>query len=343
MSTTGTAKILVIRRDNIGDLICTTPMIHALRAHFPQARIDVLANSYNAPALAGNPDINHVYAYRKAKHRDEHESKLGIWWGTLKLSMRLRKTHYDIVIAASPGALRFAKHLNAKRVIAFGDETTGITDPVCFPTTEEHAVESMFHLLSPLGITCTTPSTLVLNPDANKVTALAHKLNLHKPSDRTVAIHISARKLSQRWPVDHFVELITRLLATDAVDTVLIFWAPGSEHDAKHPGDDAKMAQIIAALPGKSVIPVQTHALHELITGLSLADTVICSDGGAMHIAAALGKPIVCLFGNSGAHVWRPWGVPHTLLQTENKEVKEISATTVFNAWHHLRQTTAKN
>ncbi|MBI3715416.1 MAG: hypothetical protein HY255_05435 [Betaproteobacteria bacterium] len=43
--------LLVIRRDNIGDLVCTTPLLAALRTHFPQARIEVLANSYNAPVL----------------------------------------------------------------------------------------------------------------------------------------------------------------------------------------------------------------------------------------------------------------------------------------------------
>ncbi len=58
-------KILVIRRDNIGDLVCTTPMLSGLRRRFPGAHIAVLVNSYNAPVLAGNPDIDEVCVYRK--------------------------------------------------------------------------------------------------------------------------------------------------------------------------------------------------------------------------------------------------------------------------------------
>ena len=54
-------KILVIRRDNIGDLVCTTPLLAALRARFPDAWIGVLANSYNAPVLSGYPHVNDVF------------------------------------------------------------------------------------------------------------------------------------------------------------------------------------------------------------------------------------------------------------------------------------------
>lgn len=50
-------RILVIRRDNIGDLVCTLPLIRALREYFPRAWIGALANSYNRDVLMGNPDL----------------------------------------------------------------------------------------------------------------------------------------------------------------------------------------------------------------------------------------------------------------------------------------------
>lgn len=53
-------RILVIRRDNIGDLVCTIPMISALRQRFPEAYPAALVNSYNAPVLANNPELNAV-------------------------------------------------------------------------------------------------------------------------------------------------------------------------------------------------------------------------------------------------------------------------------------------
>ena len=62
-------KILVIRRDNIGDLVCTTPLISALRLRYPRAHIAALVNTYNRQVLEGHPDLDAVYAYAKAKHR----------------------------------------------------------------------------------------------------------------------------------------------------------------------------------------------------------------------------------------------------------------------------------
>ena len=61
------SRILLIRRDNIGDLVCTTPVFRALRERWPRAHIGVLVNSYNAPVLENNPDVDAVYAYTKAK------------------------------------------------------------------------------------------------------------------------------------------------------------------------------------------------------------------------------------------------------------------------------------
>ena len=58
-------SILIIRRDNIGDLVCTTPLIAALRKRYSKASIGVLANSYNAPVLDGNSDVDDLYAYSK--------------------------------------------------------------------------------------------------------------------------------------------------------------------------------------------------------------------------------------------------------------------------------------
>ncbi|HRE18743.1 MAG TPA: hypothetical protein PLW86_17010, partial [Rhodocyclaceae bacterium] len=77
-------NILVIRTDNIGDLVCTTPLLSALRQRHPQAWIGVLANSYSAPVLAGNPDVDAVLVYRKAKHLAPGESVLAAHWSRLR-------------------------------------------------------------------------------------------------------------------------------------------------------------------------------------------------------------------------------------------------------------------
>jgi ADP-heptose:LPS heptosyltransferase len=55
-----------------------------------------------------------------------------------------------------------------------------------------------------------------------------------------------------------------------------------------------------------------------------------------MHMAAALNRPIVALFGDSNAKRWRPWGVPFKILQPSTQEVKDITTAQIIDAWHHL-------
>ena len=80
-----------------------------------------------------------------------------------------------------------------------------------------------------------------------------------------------------------------------------------------------------------------TAALEELIGGLSLCDAVLCADGGAMHVAAALHRPIVALFGNSLPSRWRPWGIEHRVLQAPSHTVLDISTHEVIEALDQLR------
>jgi heptosyltransferase III len=60
-------KILLVRNDNVGDLICTTPAIEALRKKYPNNQIDIVVNSYNYDAIHNNPFVNKIYCYTKPK------------------------------------------------------------------------------------------------------------------------------------------------------------------------------------------------------------------------------------------------------------------------------------
>lgn len=328
-------KILVIRRDNIGDLVCTTPLISALRRHFPDAHIAALVNSYNAPVLDGNPELDEVCVYRKAKHREAGESKLAIWLATLGLMLRLRRRNFDLAIVATPahqpGALRFARWVRAKRVIAYaGDDTpppgeSGHSDGA-------HECEAVMRLLRPLGID-EAPGPLRVFPAA----ALAAQVALPAGDGPLIALHISARKPAQRWPIERFAQLAQALHAARGA-RFLLFWSPGADDHAQHPGDDDKAARLIELCSGLPLLACPTQRLEQLIAGLSRCDRVICSDGGAMHLAAGLGKPMVCFFGNSGAPRWRPWGVAHELLQPPSLKVSDVSLDAALQAFARLEQ-----
>ena len=339
-------RILVVRRDNIGDLVCTTPLIRALRLRYPEARIDALVNSYNLPVVAHNPDLDNAYAYTKAKHRAPGESLLGVTWRRMRLMWQLRSTRYDLVVLANGGCLkrplRLARLIAPKHTLGFfkaNVDGAGIVDLRVQETVPRHGheVEAIFALLEPLGI-APPPGPLVLAADPQQLAHVRQRLRAQTWfADRpTLAVHISARKPSQRWPAPHFVAALRTLRAQRDVQFML-FWSPGSEDNPLHPGDDAKAAEIRSALPPDfPLLPWPTAHLDELIGGLAACSGMLCSDGGAMHIGAALGLPIACFFGQSDVETWRPWGVVQRIMQAPSLDAADIAPETACQALDEL-------
>ncbi|RCS58314.1 glycosyltransferase family 9 protein [Parvibium lacunae] len=329
-------KILIVRRDNIGDLVCTLPLLEAIKAQEPDSQLYAYVNRYNAPILQhyvsqhARPDPTKVlagyWAYQKDKHRLPGETRLGIFWQRWKQAQQMRQHQFDWVLLAggiNDSTLRWAQWLKPTQIVR-QDQLAQYAGA--------HEVERTCSLLTALGLPYQTP-VATLRPDSATASLLASTLPAHLPVQR-VAIHISARKPSQRWPVGHFIELANTLAAQGL--GVLLFWAPGSAQDPTHPGDDDKLRHILAQCDRRHVVPVRTDTLSELIAGLDLAQSVICADGGAMHVAAALGKPIVALFGDSEASRWHPWGVPHVVLQDPARDVQHLTVSQVFTAWQGL-------
>ncbi len=333
-------RILVIRRDNIGDLVCTTPLISALRGKYPRAWVGVLASSYNAPILEGNPDIDEVFAYRR--DRSGETNRLRLIAERVRMALILRGKRIDYALIATPTfqrrAIRFARWSGAKSIVGFA----GARDPrrrldivVPVALTEMSEVEDVLRLGVPLGIEGPPPPLKVVpDPDAvaHAMTAVAAT---RREGEVLIGVHISARKPSQRWPQERYVAAM-RALAERQHASFMMFWTPGNGDTLPLPGDDHKARHLLNAVHDLNVFAWPTENLSRLVGGIAACDFMLMPDGGAMHIAAALGKPIVCLFGRSDAARWRPWGVPHELLQAHSQLVGDISVDQVVMACERM-------
>jgi heptosyltransferase III len=331
-------KILVIRRDNIGDLVCTTPLFAALRRRYPGAHLAALVNSYNRAVLEGNRDLDAVYAYTKLKHRAPGESAFGIVLDRLRLLARLRRERFDHVVLAKSGfdrhGLALARPLKARSIVGFAapGKKSGLTQALPAPANNElHEVEVMMQLAAALDAR-DAPGPLRVFPSSQEIAKWRERF---PPGKRQwVAVHISAREPGRIWPVEKFVELLGSLNAG-----VVLLWSPGSADDPRHPGDDARAAAI-ASRTGRGVVlvPAKTGRLEDLIAVLSLCDGFIGPDGGAMHLAAALGLPVVALFENlpyKRRH-WHPWQVPHEMVWPETRDIADLPVERVAQAWARL-------
>lgn len=308
------ARILILRRDNIGDLVCTTPLIAALRAQLPQAWLGALVTTYNAEVLAGNPALDEVFVYEKLKHRSG--SLLSHLRSRLGQLSRMRERRIDCVLvpAPSPRALKLARSLNPGRVLA---------SPVA-ASPRQHEVDRVYELGRAMGLRG-KPGPMYLQPNPQARAGLAARLG----AGPFTAIHISARRPAQRWPLERYAALAA-LMARES--RVLLLWAPGGSDNPGHPGDDALAAEVLRVARNPGVVPVPTADLRTLIAALSLVERVVCPDGGAMHLAAALGKPVVALFGDSPVDRWRPWSVPHRVLRPQTSDLADLPVEPVFEA-----------
>lgn len=328
MGPPGAPRILIVRRENIGDLVCTTPLLRALRRQLPAATLCVLATRYNRAVLENHPDVDDLFSYTKAKHRLPGEHRAAIYLDRARLIWRLARMRFDWALLPGgphPSALRFARWIAPRRLLVRGPAAAAAG---------AHEAQQSCHLLTAMGLEYEAPPARVV-ADAGLAEAVRLRMTRHLglAPQRLVALHISARRPSQRWPAERFAEL-ARLLHRRHGCALMLLWAPGAEDDPAHPGDDGKAAQVLAACADLPVFPAPTQTLSELMAALAICDRMVCADGGAMHLAAGLGKPMVCLFGDSPADRWHPWGVRYELLQAN--PVTLIPASAAADAFGRL-------
>lgn len=332
-------KLLVVRRDNIGDLVCTTPLFTALRRRFPEAEIEALVNTYNGGVLAGHPDVDVVHAYEKRKH-GEGLSWPRIYGARLALLGELRRRAFDVAILAGAPvqrhALSLVRWIRARSIIGFVEQRPvhGISVPVEHEAGAAlHEVADAFRLLAPLGIDGPPPPLRVM-PSETAVARANAAWECRRCAGLRVAIQISARKPSQRWGSSSFAELARRIRAGG--DDCMILWSPGRSDDPRHPGDDEKVRSILTDAGEGACFAYPTMKIEMLVGALASSDVFVGPDGGAMHLAAGLGKPVVAMFGDSNPERWKPWGVPSRVLQAPSRGVADISVDEVLAAYDEI-------
>ncbi len=311
-------NILIIRRDNIGDLLCTTPLLRGLKDQLKVCRLDVVTNSYVAPVLKGSHLIDDLYIYHKLKHG--HTSFLKAAFERFRLIFNLRKYHYDYILAFDHRALNLTRYLSKTKVL------TPIQD-----WADQTEVERAWELGQRIGLKGVPgPLALPLYSSSSDI-----------KNTQILGIHISARRVRQQYPIAQWIKLIRELYDLDTKLIFHVFWSPGDSKSPMHPGDDDKAVILKKELKDLPVNFMPTPTLESLIESMQTCGSMIMADGGAMHIAAALNRPIVALFGDSNPKRWRPWGVPYKILQNNTEHVKDIEPSKIIDAWLNLINSTS--
>lgn len=302
-------RILVIRVDLIGDVVLSLPAVRALRRAYPQAAIDMLVLPAATGVLAGERDIARVLTYDfNIWRRPAGLFNPRNWQGVRPLLAMLREPRYDLCVSVSGdwGSV-LARLSGARRRVGYaGEAYPGLmTDPVPgrrYAVTM-HEVEYVLRLARAAGGVVAAEDALprlgVAPEAAAGIECVLQRAGLGGNSRPLVALHAGAQNgRAKRWPAAHWAALADRLTA-ELGARVILTGAPG----------DAPLTAAIQRRARRAVhdLAGQT-SLPELVALLAQCDLVVSGDSGPLHIACAVGTPVVGLYGPTDPNISGPLG-----------------------------------
>lgn len=302
------AKRILIRTTNwIGDAVMTTPVVRAVRRNFPDAHIGVLAKPWVAPVFNANPHVDQVLLYdTKGLHKG--------FSGKQRQAKELRRDRWDagIVLPNSfESALLFAM---ARIPIRIGYKTQLrhflLTHPVFLDQQlkdHSHETDHYLRLLKLIGLKTGQPELeLVISSDDQTRGRDLLRENGIDEAETVIGINPGAAfGTAKRWPVERFAQLAD-LLVEKYNGRILIFGGPGEQDVAQSIA--TAMTHTSLSLSGKTTL-VEAMALVERCRLL------VTNDSGLMHIAAALHRPLVAIFGPTNPVTTGPLDLQATIVR----------------------------
>ena len=292
-------RILLIKPSSLGDIVHALPTLAAIRRTFPEARISWLVKKQWAPILYRHPLLDEVI---------EVEFSAA---GLLGLIGPLRARRFDVVVDLQ-GLLRtgvLSRLCGAPMRIGFADAREGspffYTRRIVGPMREMHAVDRYLRLASAMGANERKPEfVLPDSPDEEgRRQSLFAKVGLDGASN-VIGIAPSARWLTKRWAAESFAAVADQLQQEGLYKVVFI----GAKQEKS---EIAEVKQAMKTNAGDLTGLTTVGELPSVMRGLCL---LITNDSGPMHVAAAVGTPVVAVFGPTSPACTGPYGDGHTVL-----------------------------
>ncbi len=296
-------RLAVFKMRNIGDVLMVTPVLRALRETFPEAKISVIVNSGTEAMLANNPHIDEVLVYRR---KDNSRGKIRRLFDELSFVRDLRRRRFDLTIGFTEGDRTAwyswfcgAPHRFGivKRLV---DKTPAYNHPLR-PTKEVlHEVERHFVLLEKAGLHLRTskPGNLCLVvPDELRAWAREQFAPL-RPA-RIVHIHPVSRWLWKCWSNESMAQVID-WLQTERQSRVVVTTGPAQR-------EMERAREIVRLCKTRPVFHDGNLSLGQIAALSAESDGYFGVDTAPMHMAAAVGVPVIALFGPTDPQNWGPW------------------------------------
>ncbi|MBI3615070.1 MAG: glycosyltransferase family 9 protein [Candidatus Omnitrophica bacterium] len=295
-------RILIVRTDRIGDVILSTPVIRALRAAFPDAYLGMMVRPANRELIEGNPDLDAVILFDK-----DGPQKSGR--GTLRFAGELRKHRFDtaLILHSTNRVILLAWLAGIRRRIGYARRLRWLlTDPVPYIKREgdRHELEYNLDLLRRIGVESKerTLSVPVRPEQEQKVGIFLEAHGISNGSGSLIAVHPGASCPSKRWPADRFAQVADGLAGRYQARIIVV----------TGPEEVQFGEQVVGRMAHPALRALGTLSLGEMGALLKRARCLVSNDSGPVHLACAVGTPVVSIFGRWGGGLsptrWGPTG-----------------------------------
>jgi lipopolysaccharide heptosyltransferase I len=279
-------KILILKPSSLGDVVQALPVLRLLKRHYPSSDIYWWVETRNASLLEGDPDLAGLFLFER-----DRWARPWNWAEMGKSVLELRRHRFDLVIDLQALARSAAIGWLANGGCFVGLHDTRELAPGYYdlsvprPSSETHAVDWYLETLRALNIPIHQNFDWLPRRDA-----LAEEVrSIWSLDDRPmVALLPGARWENKRWPVEHFAQMVRELYAARED---LRFAILGGKSDSTFAHD------ISTAAPDVCLNLTGRTSLIQMVEVIRHCRIVVTNDTGPMHVAAALRKPVVGIFG----------------------------------------------
>ncbi|MBS1911472.1 MAG: glycosyltransferase family 9 protein [Bacteroidetes bacterium] len=312
-------RVLLMRYDRIGDMVITTPLIDALKQIAPQCEIDVLASPVNASVLRDDPRIAHTWIWPNGIR------------GRLRTIRACRRRRYDLVLQLILGRTTLPALLAgllAPHGRTVGNSVAGQEFMMNYVsnTAGEHFSDRTFAVLSgavALSAPLHRPPYRLIVPESDRRSVAERLEAAGLAGRRFIVLNISAGTPDRELSDHRNIELARELSQFGCL--VAVTGAPGYRDTVER----------IAAASGS--VPLVFGSILAAAEALGRACLLVSPDTGTIHVASAMGTPVVALFPNSGNPAgWRPDGVPYRVIAVPSELVADVNLPEVIVAVRDL-------
>jgi heptosyltransferase III len=292
-------RILLIRAGALGDCLLMLPALNALRAHFPQARIDVMGYPKRWEWVLGRGLVDAV-------HTVERPGMHLLFCEGLAVPEPLKSFlgSYDVILSYRPDPYGVFQH--SLRALGAGLVLSQPPFPPP-PPPKIHVADFALHLVARLGVP-SPPAAPRLRLSDDELALVQPFFTAHQVDPflhRIVVVHPGSGGAAKRWPVESFATLIETLETQRWARTIVV--TGYAEADM--------VARLVALIPTAKPLVAANWPLLPTAALIGQATVFIGHDSGLTHLAAALGRPTVAIFGPTDPEIWGPRGAHVTVVQ----------------------------